>query len=40
MRNEVGVIHGALWVGVLTIVIALVALRSVDETFWARLEFY
>ncbi len=39
MRNEVGVIHGALWVGVLTIVIALVALRSVDETFGRDLNF-
>ncbi len=39
MRNEVGVIHGALWVGLATLVIALIALRSVDETFGRDLNF-
>jgi MFS family permease len=39
MRNEVGVIHGALWVGVVTIAIALIALRLVDETFGRDLNF-
>jgi len=33
------VIHGALWVGIATIVIALIALRSVDETFGRDLNF-
>jgi MFS family permease len=39
MRGEVGAIHGALWVGVATILIALVALRSIDETFARDLNF-
>ncbi len=32
-RGEVGIIYGALIVGVITIIIALIALRSIDETF-------
>jgi len=39
MRNEFGVIHGALWVGLVTIAIALIALRLVDETFGRDLNF-
>jgi putative MFS transporter len=39
MRLEVGVIYGALCVGVMTIAIALIALRSVDETFGRDLNF-
>lgn len=39
LRNEVGVIHGALWVGAGTILIALIALRLVDETFGRDLNF-
>ncbi|MEQ8302463.1 MAG: MFS transporter [Cyclobacteriaceae bacterium] len=32
-RGEVGIIYGALIVGIITIIIALIALRSIDETF-------
>ncbi len=39
MRTEVGVINGALLVGLLTFVIALIALRSVDETFARDMNF-
>jgi MFS family permease len=39
MRNEVGIVYGALWVGVVTIVIALAALSSIDETFGRDLNF-
>jgi putative MFS transporter len=39
MRGEVGVIYGALWVGLFTIIIALIALRSIDETFSRDLNF-
>lgn len=33
LRGEVGIIYGALIVGVVTIIIAVIALRSIDETF-------
>lgn len=39
MRAETSVIEGALWVGLLTIVIALVAIRSIDETFSRDMNF-
>ncbi len=32
-RTEMGVVQGALWVGLLTLAIALIALQLVDETF-------
>ncbi|MBI1767689.1 MAG: MFS transporter [Bacteroidetes bacterium] len=38
-RAEWGVIYGALWVGLLTIVIALIAIRSIDETFSRDMNF-
>jgi putative MFS transporter len=39
LRGPLGVIQGALIVGVATIVIALIALRSIDETFSRDLNF-
>ena len=39
MRGEVGRVQGALWVGFATIVIALLALRVIDETFSRDLNF-
>ncbi len=39
MRAETSVIEGALWVGLLTFVIALVAISLVDETFSRDMNF-
>ncbi len=39
MRDQVGVIYGALAVGLLTIVIALIAFQFIDETFDRDLNF-
>ncbi len=39
MRAETSVIEGALWVGLLTFVIALIAVRMVDETFSRDMNF-
>ncbi len=39
MRNEFGVIYGALIVGLITVGIALIALRFIDETFTRDLNF-
>jgi MFS family permease len=39
MRAETNVIEGALWVGVLTFVIALIAVTLVDETFSRDMNF-
>jgi len=39
MRAETSVIEGALWVGLLTFVIALMAIRWVDETFSRDMNF-
>ncbi len=39
IRGEVGIIHGALWVGFATIIVALLALRTIDETFGRDLNF-
>ncbi len=39
MRGEVGIVYGALWVGLATIIIALIALRTIDETFGRDLNF-
>jgi hypothetical protein len=39
LRGEFGVSMGALIVGLITIVIALVALRGIDETFARDLSF-
>ncbi|MCB0493365.1 MAG: MFS transporter [Cyclobacteriaceae bacterium] len=33
LRGEFGIIYGALIVGIITIIIAIIALRSIDETF-------
>lgn len=38
-RGEMGIIYGALAVGVITVAIALIALRSIDETFGRDLNF-
>jgi hypothetical protein len=39
MRAETSVIEGALWVGTLTFVIALVAITLVEETFSRDMNF-
>jgi MFS transporter, putative metabolite:H+ symporter len=39
LRGEVGVIYGALIIGIVTIIVAFVALRAVDETFGRDLNF-
>ncbi|MEO7989698.1 MAG: MFS transporter [Chryseolinea sp.] len=39
LRGEVGVIQGALIIGISTIIIAFIALRAVDETFGRDLNF-
>jgi MFS transporter, putative metabolite:H+ symporter len=39
LRGEVGVISGALIIGIATIIIAFIALRAVDETFGRDLNF-
>ncbi|GHM99321.1 MFS transporter [Cytophagales bacterium WSM2-2] len=39
VRSETDVIQGALWVGLLTIVIALFAIRLIDETFTRDMNF-
>lgn len=39
LRGEVGIIYGALIVGIITIIIAVIALRSIDETFSRDMNF-
>lgn len=39
VRTETGVIWGALWVGLLTVVIALIAIRWIDETYSRDLNY-
>lgn len=39
LRGEVGVVSGALIIGIATIIIAFIALRAVDETFGRDLNF-
>ncbi len=39
MRAEVGIVYGALWVGVFTVIVALVSLWAIDETFGRDLNF-
>lgn len=39
LRGEMGIVYGALLVGVVTIVIAVIALRSIDETFSRDMNF-
>jgi MFS family permease len=39
VRTQVGVIWGALWVGLLTVVIALIAIRWIDETYSRDLNY-
>jgi len=39
LRAEIGIVAGALVVGVLTIIIALWALRSIDETYSRDMNF-
>jgi MFS family permease len=39
LRAEVGVIQGALFVGILTFIIALIAIRLIDETFSRDMNF-
>jgi len=38
-RGEMGIIYGALAVGIITIIIALISLRSIEETFGRDLNF-
>ncbi|MEK6781426.1 MAG: MFS transporter [Bacteroidota bacterium] len=39
-REQIGVLNGALAVGVFTVIIAVIALRAIDETFGRDLSFY
>ena len=39
LRDEMGIINGALVLGLATIVIALIALRGIDETYGRDLNF-
>lgn len=39
LRGQVGDIHGALIIGVTTIIIAFIALRAIDETFGRDMNF-
>jgi hypothetical protein len=39
LRGEVGVIQGALIIGVTTVIIAFIALSVIDETFGRDLNF-
>lgn len=39
LRGEIGVIHGALVIGIVTIIIAFFALNVIDETFGRDLDF-
>lgn len=39
LRDQVGIIQGALWIGLITIVVAFFALRVIDETFGRDLNF-
>jgi MFS transporter, putative metabolite:H+ symporter len=39
LRGEVGMIYGAWWIGLGTVIIALIALRFIDETFSRDLNF-
>ena len=39
LREQIGVLNGALVVGVLTVVVAIFALRAIDETFGRDLNF-
>ena len=39
LRTEIGIISGALVIGLATIIIALLALQSIDETFDKDLNF-
>lgn len=39
LREHLGIIHGALAVGLITIVIAFIALRAIDETFGRDMNF-
>ena len=38
-REQVGILNGALLLGIITVIIALIALRSIDETFGRDLNF-
>ncbi len=39
LRGEMGIIYGALIVGIITIIIAIIALRSIDETFSREMNY-
>ncbi len=39
LRGEMGIIYGALLVGIVTIIIAVIALRSIEETFSRDMNF-
>jgi MFS transporter, putative metabolite:H+ symporter len=38
-REQIGVLNGALAVGILTVIVAIIALRAIDETFGRDLNF-
>jgi len=38
-REQIGILNGALLLGIITVIIALIALRSIDETFGRDLNF-
>ena len=39
LREEIGILNGALVLGIITVIIALIALRAIDETFGRDLNF-
>jgi len=39
LRGEIGIINGALIIGIATIIIAFIALRAIDETYGRDLNF-
>lgn len=38
-REQIGILNGALVLGIITVIIALIALRNIDETFGRDLNF-
>jgi MFS transporter, putative metabolite:H+ symporter len=39
LRTHMGIVHGALVIGLITIVIAFIALRAIDETYGRDMNF-
>jgi MFS transporter, putative metabolite:H+ symporter len=39
LRGEIGIIHGALVIGIVTVIVAFIALRVIDETYGRDLNF-